>query len=160
VERPADPFSRWAPHREVPGAGYLWRARRGVLVSQSMAQRCSVPWIKAVVDAVDRMLEHEIDIVGEGGLTFLHDWRSFTTYEAQARVELFAAMRGRPRGYVRRTMVAVPPTPLWRMAMAGAGLAYAFLGVRAPELVSDAHLLLTRETPALTMPEPAPAWFI
>lgn len=156
MQPPIEPFARWPVQRAVPEAGYLWRARRGVLVSHSVASRCTVVWIRAVVSAVDRMLACEDGIVEDGGITLLHDWRSLTTYEPQARVELFAAMRRRPQGYVRRTRVAVPPTPLWRMAMAGASLAYAFVGVRAPELLADARVLLSRETPPLVAPEPAP----
>lgn len=128
-----------------------------MLLTQSVEPVCTARGIAFVTECVDRILSHD-DPAAIGGITIPHDWRSFESYESAARSLLFETMRTRPRGYARRIALAVPPTALWRMAVAGAALVYAFHRVGAPELVTDARRLVPDVL--ARRPEPPPSWFI
>lgn len=152
------PFDRWPEHRRCEGA-LFWRFAPGVLVSQSRGSVATLPIVKNLTQVVDLVLKHDRGDSPEApGIVLFHDWRSFESYDSAARKYLLDRMRTRPRGYVRRTLVVVPPTPLWRMALAGANLIYSFLSVAAPEIYTDIHKALTSAELA-GLPSPAPNWF-
>ncbi len=155
LQRPRHPFHSWEPQRTSPAFGHAFRLQRGVLATQSTVEACTTESIDFVVGCVDAILRHD-ETEGLGGITILHDWRSFRSYESPARTRLFEAMRERPKGYARRIAIAVPATPFWRMAVSGAAVVYAFLRVSAPELITDAGKLLPHPGMRPTAPPP---WF-
>lgn len=122
-----------------------------------MIECATLAAMEDVSTGVDLLLEH--DRPPEGGILIFHDWRRFQRYESSAREHLLRRMRSRPKGYVRKTVVVVPPTPLWRMAIAGANLIYAFLDVSAPEVHTD--IVKARSSAQLySAPAVGPDWFV
>jgi hypothetical protein len=150
------PFETWPVQRAGDGV-LVWRHSPGVLVTQS-SESCATPAaMEAVSKGVDLLVEHDL-CAERGGLLLFHDWRTFQRYDSAARQHLLARMRARPKGYVRRTIVVVPPTAFWRMAIAGANVIYGFLHVSAPEVETD--VVKAKASAALrSVPDPPPEWF-
>jgi hypothetical protein len=160
IPAPVPPFDRWVTHAFDPSAGHCWYDRaRALLVTQTVVPQATVPGARVVMDWVDAALEHEAPAIrAAGGLMVFHDWRSLGGYDSDARVLVNDRMRRRPRGYSRRTICVVAPTPLWRMALTVTDLTYAMLGVPPAAMTGD--MKRACEELGGYVPREGPAWLV
>lgn len=140
---PRAPFSQWPIQEQDPEFGFFWCVDPATVVAQSVVSQFTVATAEAIHERVDRVLAaKKQDVVREGGLTMIHDWRSLEGYEREARQVFIDRTRGRGRGYLRRSYIAVRANPLLRMTMkTGSMLVSVFLGATI-EIVDDPTLVV------------------
>ncbi len=144
---PAAPFEQWPIQHEEPRVGYYWYVAPSVLICQSTAVNGSVEVVDRHNDVVDRMLatRHQ-EILADGGLFLLFDWRSVLSYEQEARARQRERMQAREDGYSRHTVVVLnPSSKLVRMAVSAANLFTTMLSRSAIEIASSPELTLRRQ---------------
>jgi hypothetical protein len=137
--RPQPPFESWPRQAFDPVFGYLWYAQPAIVVTQSIIEHASVAMATFVHDLIDQVIEYAAqDIAQHHGLLFIHDFRSLSGYETEARLEFLARIRRRTPGYTRGTVVAIRmDQPLLRMGVQGANLLLS-VAMKAPvSMVSD-----------------------
>jgi hypothetical protein len=122
--RPGPPFQYWPVQLHEEGFGFVWYAEPAAFVFQATAGHGDVAFAEHFNDLIDRVLaERQAAVREAGGLFILHDWRAVTGYDKDARSLAVARMKRRPRGYARRTIVAVnPQSRLLRMAVEAVNL--------------------------------------
>lgn len=158
VPSPRAPFDRWPLHLFDPSYGHCWWvADAAAIVTQTICTYGHAEGAAHMSDWVDACLAHEKPALeAAGGLLILHDWRSLQAYDSKSRVLINDRMKRRPKGYARRTMCVVRPTPLWRMALTVTDLTYALLNI--PPAVMGGDMARALATLQGTTPGPAPAW--
>lgn len=136
---PSAPFERWPIHGYHASYGYCWFSREGAaLITQTHVPRANLAAAKILTDWIDQAVRHERDVwTTSQGLLVLHDWRSLSGYDSDARSLVIERQRKRPNGYARRLYCVVEPTPLWRMALTVADLTLALLGCPPAALLRD-----------------------
>jgi hypothetical protein len=139
IDRARHPFLNWPLQVSDPVFGHVWFAHPAVIVTQTTVEHGNVAWASYVHDQIDQVLDVAGDEVAQnGGLLFIHDFRSMTSYDKDARLEYLARMRRRASGYSRGTVVAIRmDQPLLRMGIQAANLLMA-VAIKAPlSMVSD-----------------------
>lgn len=140
---PRAPFSQWPVQEHDPAFGFFWCVDPATVVAQSVVSQFTVATAEAIHQRVDRVLAaKKLEVAREGGLTMIHDWRSLEGYDRDARQVFLDRTRGRGRGYLRRSYIAVRANPLLRMTMkTGAALVSVFLGATI-DVVGDPALVV------------------
>ena len=138
ITRPKPPFVGWSLQCVSLRFGYVWFAHPAVLVTQTTIEHGTPDWATYVHDRIDQVLEHAAQEIEEhGGLLFIHDFRSMTSYVKEARLEFLRRMRLRQPGYSRGTLVSIrTDQPLLRMGIQAANLLMA-VAVKAPLSIVD-----------------------
>lgn len=128
----------WPIQCAHPCFGYLWFAHPAVLVTQTTIEHASLDWASYVHDRIDQVIAHAAEEIAQnGGLLFVHDFRSVTSYAKEARLEYLRRMRQRKPGYSRGTLVSIRnDQPLVRMGIQAANLLMA-VAVKAPLSIID-----------------------
>lgn len=150
---PRAPFADWPIQWKKPGLGYAWYVEPATLITQAAITHASVEAVKAYMDVGDQLIASATErVLGAGGLFIINDWRQIQTYDSAARPLLMKRMKERPKGYLRRTVVCVSPTPVLRMAVQAANLVAAFMAGGPIELTED--LVETLRTYDIGRPPP------
>lgn len=107
-------------------------------MTQTTIEHASLDWASYVHDRIDQVIVHAAEEIAQnGGLLFVHDFRSVTGYAKEARLEYLRRMRQRKPGYSRGTLVSIRgDQPLVRMGIQAANLLMA-VAVKAPLSIID-----------------------
>ena len=121
-----------------PCFGFIWFAHPVVMVSQFVNEHADVTAMSFVQDHIDLILARRAEEVAEKqGLFILHDFRTATSYDREARVSFFERMRKRPHGYLRHSVTCVRTSPLVRMAVQAGNLAATLVSGGRVEMAHD-----------------------
>lgn len=135
---PRAPFADWPIQWKKPGLGYAWYVAPATLITQATITHASVEVAREYMDLGDRLMAASAEqILGAGGLFIINDWRQVESYDSATRPLLMQRMKERPKGYLRRTVICVSPTPVLRMAVQAANLVAAFMAGGPIELSED-----------------------
>ena len=146
-ESPRPPYDDWPVQIVAPPFGFGWYLPAvGVLVTQSTATDGTVAVVDALNDMLDRVFaEREAEYARFGGLVLLHDFRSVRRYESAARQHFADRLRSRAERFKpRRVLVALPESPLFKMAVQTVNLIQALIpGYQArTEMVTNLEKVL------------------
>lgn len=139
--QPQPPFHTWPIQFRDPEVGFAWYTSAATLVTQVIPKHASARVSAVLSDWVDMVREkHQDDIARHGGLLGIHDWRSFRTYDTEARRLWLQRIERRPKGYLRKGVIIISDSPLIKMAVAGANLIVALAsgGKSQFEIATDA----------------------
>jgi hypothetical protein len=138
IARPQPPFLGWPIQCIDARFGYVWFAHPAIIATQTTIEHGDTAWATYVHDRIDQALEFAAaEVEANGGILFIHDFRSLRSYAKEARLEYLARMRRRRRGYSRGTVVAIrTDQPLLRMGIQAANLLLA-VAVKAPLSMID-----------------------
>lgn len=145
--RPRPPFDSWPVQVFDPAFGFAWFAHPAVLVTQLSVERGTLKVAKSVHDIIDCALEHARDqVLANGGLFIIHDFRTLRGYDRDGRVEFLARMRQRGAGYSRGATVAINlNNALLKMAVQGANLVSALSVKASLSMVGDPQYVVRAE---------------
>jgi hypothetical protein len=160
LQTPSAPFERWPVHTFHPQYGFGWYCiQRKALITQTTVTHARTDGGRVLCDWIDLALrEDSAAIEAAGGIFLFHDFRSLEGYDAETRVLINERIKRRKRGYSRRTITVVRPTPMWRMAMRVTDLTLAMLGIPPAKLTSDIERAV-EELGDVEIARTPPAWF-
>lgn len=136
---PLPPFDGWPQHAFRHNYGFAWYcAAQRALITQTTVDHARSDGGRVLCDWIDAALREDgAAIDAAGGIFLFHDFRSLAGYDAETRVLINERIKLRKRGYSRRTIMVVRPSPMWRMAMRVTDLTLAMLGMPPAKLTSD-----------------------
>ena len=158
--RPRAPLAYWRVHRYEETLGFVWRFAPGFLVSQSIGPRFTLAAAQTMARLVDLVEAEDGHAEGHDGLLLFHDWRSFKTYDSQARENVVRRMRTKRRGFISQTWgVWEAPSRMARMAVEAINLTCSLAGTARIVVSEDIHRQLQLAEILGRRPEPMPTWF-
>lgn len=145
MSRPRAPFLTWPHHLYDERFGFAWYTAPATFVNQVERTHGTIEVANGIHDAIDHVLEqHAEDIERHGGLLMIHDWRTLTGYDSQARQLYLERMKGRDRRYLRHVVAVLPDRPLIKMAVETANIVMALSSGGRLRMESDPSAALAR----------------
>ncbi len=144
---PLPPFNAWPIQFSDPEVGFAWYTNAATLVTQTTPTHATPRVAEVLSNWVDLILkQHREEVARHGGLLGIHDWRSFRSYDSDARRHWLQRIKSRPKGYLRKGIIIIADSPLMKMAVAGANMIVALAsgGESQFEIATNASQVLQK----------------
>ncbi len=133
---PPSEFEQWPRHVEVAPYGktrpqrvYMWwDAERRFLVVTVRTRVVDLPVARAIVAAVDVLLDHEREALDVYGVSGIHDWRMVRSYESDARKYQQDKAKENLGGLtIHEQLIAADVNPLLHTALSVSSMVFAIV---------------------------------
>ena len=155
---PQAPFAAWPKQLHERELGFcIWYTSPGTIVTQTQCPRATLELSQTLGGRVYECLQACTETNRAlGGTLVVHDWRSLTEVDTEARADYTKRLEGLRRGQVREAVMAIPPQrALVRAAVHFASMVLPFRTGHRTRFVDDVDAL--RATIAdlrLAVPDP------